>query len=93
VALAIEQFAAKDLRAHVELDGTATVGTVSWASSGTMDVIGDSEHEDYETKVNGQPFEAKEVISVGTDEWERSRRARGTNDGTNARRWWTTSPS
>jgi hypothetical protein len=71
VALAVAQFAAKDMRAHVVLDGTADYGGTTVTSSGTMDMIAEREHETYETKVGGEVVETKEVISIGQDEWER----------------------
>jgi hypothetical protein len=70
-ALAVAAFAARDMRAHADLVGTVEAGGTTLDAAGTMDLIGDSEHETYETKVGTEVLEAKEVISVGGDEWER----------------------
>jgi hypothetical protein len=69
--LATAAFAGRDLRARVLLEGTADFGGNALTSSGTMDVIGDAEHESYTTKVGDQVIEARDVISIGSDEWKR----------------------
>ena len=71
VALAVKNFAAKNLRMHVDAVGTADFGGTTVTQTGTLDVIGDSQLETYEMKLGTEVVQASDVITVGAKAWER----------------------